>query len=331
MGGGKSLANLGKILLSAIVVSAVILGENSLAKTQKSSKKGLRSASSKNATSSSTKSSKRSGSSQKANVSVTRSSKRASAKSISRKPITNTSISSENTSRVSCNCPDTNSNIFIEDVPVCDNGFMSFSDNIIFGNIFKNKTTTLKEGNFYKLSDLINLSKMKDYVSFSFRYSDCGMKLITENQMNDMNVQKAIANAQIRANGNNNSVKSDIINKFKNSPKYVYGFEPDGDNPNDGGHFCKDVSANEEYYLGNKSILKSDLDKYYFYVDNGASYCPSGLNGIYATFSYDGDDEMIQEEFDNWYENNTKVKKDSDGGEIELDPVSDFSYIKFTK
>ena len=40
---------------------------------------------------------------------------------------------------------------------------------------------------------------------------------------------------------------------------------------------------------------------------------------------------MIQEEFDNWYENNTKVKKDSDGDEIELDPVSDFSYIKFTK
>ena len=54
MGGGKSLVNLGKVLLSAIVVSAVILGENSLAKTQKSSKKGLCSASSKNATSFST-------------------------------------------------------------------------------------------------------------------------------------------------------------------------------------------------------------------------------------------------------------------------------------
>lgn len=38
-----------------MVVSAVILGENSLAKTQKSSKKGLCSASSKNATSFSTK------------------------------------------------------------------------------------------------------------------------------------------------------------------------------------------------------------------------------------------------------------------------------------
>ena len=90
-------------------------------------------------------------------------------------------------------------------------------------------------------------------------------------------------------------------------------------------------SASSKNATSSSTKLKSDLDKYYFYVDNGASYCPSGLNGIYATFSYDGDDEMIQEEFDNWYENNTKVKKDSDGDEIELDPASDFSYIKFTK
>lgn len=65
-------------------------------------------------------------------------------------------------------------------------------------------------------------------------------------------------------------------------------------------------SASSKNATSSSTKLKSDLDKYYFYVDNGASYCPSGLNGIYATFSYDGD-------------------------EIELDPASDFSYIKFTK
>ena len=51
IGGGKSLINLGKVLLSAIVVSAVILNENAIAARRKSSKttskKGLRSASSK--------------------------------------------------------------------------------------------------------------------------------------------------------------------------------------------------------------------------------------------------------------------------------------------
>ncbi len=49
--GGKSLVNLGKALLSAIIVSAVILNENAIAARRKSSKttskKGLRSASSK--------------------------------------------------------------------------------------------------------------------------------------------------------------------------------------------------------------------------------------------------------------------------------------------
>ncbi len=334
IGGGKSLGNLGKFLLSVALMSSIIIGEGAIAGRKKSSntsQSSKRSGSSQKSNSVSNKSSKRSGSSQKAtSVSSTKRAnvtQRVSAriKKIST-PENNTENSSENTSKTACTyaCPVCKSsasgakNSFskkdVESLPLCTNGFESESYGVSFGSVFKNKTFTFNEDNSYKLSDLINLNKIPDNASLNIRYSVCGMKLLTETELNEQ--KKHLAQGGSFMVG-----RSDFI---------TYAFEQNDSNFTSY-HVCRDIKRSSDI-----TIKKSDLDKYYFYVDGGdprmsATACPKGNNGIRGYFFYNGDDDKLIDEFDNWVEKNTKIVKDEDGEDVELSPNIDFSYVKFVK